>query len=70
MTARLERSRGQSPAVGLIYLLPLLFLGLFFFYPLFEIFRLSLAPQGRLDLSPFWTLVRDPYYWRLLAFTV
>ncbi len=69
MTARLERSRGQSPAVGLIYLLPLLFLGLFFFYPLFEIFRLSLAPQGRLDLSPFWTLVRDPYYWRLLAFT-
>ena len=69
MAARLQARRRQSPALGLVYLLPILFLGLFFFYPLFEIFRLSLAPQGRLDLSPFYTLVSDPYYWRLLAFT-
>jgi thiamine transport system permease protein len=52
-----------------VYLLPLAFLGLFFFYPLAAIFRLSLAPQGRLDPSPFRTLVTDPYYLRLLAFT-
>lgn len=53
----------------LVYLLPLAFLSLFFFYPLFEIFALSLAPEGRLDLSPFGTLFTDPYYARLLAFT-
>jgi thiamine transport system permease protein len=61
--------RWQRWAVGLIYLLPLLFLALFFFYPLTEIFILSLAPDGRLDLSPFRTLFDDPYYARVLAFT-
>jgi hypothetical protein len=30
---------------------PLLFLALFFFYPLIEILRLGLAPEGQLDLS-------------------
>ncbi|MBN1135600.1 MAG: iron ABC transporter permease [Anaerolineae bacterium] len=60
---------GQRRAAGLITLLPLAFLALFFFYPLFAILRLSLAPDGRLDLSPFRTLAADPYYWRLLAFT-
>jgi thiamine transport system permease protein len=64
-----SRSSGSNPAARLVYLLPLAFLGLFFFYPLFEIFRLSLAPEGRLDLSPFGTLLTDPYYARLLAFT-
>jgi thiamine transport system permease protein len=34
-----------------LLLVPLLFLALFFFYPLFEILRLSLAPEGQLDLS-------------------
>lgn len=53
----------------LLYLIPLAFLSLFFFYPLVEIFSLGLAPQGRLDLSPFVTLFTDPYYARLLAFT-
>jgi thiamine transport system permease protein len=47
----------------------LLFLGLFFFYPLAQILALSLAPDGNLDLSPFRTLFTDPYYARLLAFT-
>ena len=56
-------------AAGLIYLAPLVFLAIFFFYPLFAILRLSLAPEGRLDLSPFGTLATDPYYLRLLAFT-
>ncbi len=61
--------RWQRRAAGLIYLLPLAFLALFLFYPLAEIFSLGLAPQGRLDLSPFRTLFTNPYYARLLAFT-
>ena len=63
------RAIGQRRAAGLIYLLPLAFLGLFFFYPLFAILRLSLTPGGRLDLSPFGALAAEPYYLRLLAFT-
>jgi thiamine transport system permease protein len=59
----------QRGVAGVIYLLPLLFLALFFFYPLLEISSLSLAPAGKLDLSPFRTLFTDPYYARLLAFT-
>lgn len=61
--------RWRPQAATLLYLLPLLFLGLFFFYPLSEIFRLSLAPQGRLDLSPFHTILTDPYFGELLVFT-
>jgi thiamine transport system permease protein len=61
--------RWQRRAASLIYLVPLLFLAVFFFYPLFKILALSLAPQGRLDLSPFLRLADDPYYGRVLAFT-
>jgi thiamine transport system permease protein len=62
-------------AVGLIYLLPVAFLGLFFFYPLARILILSLAPDQALpwagppDLPPFRRLFSDPYTARLLAFT-
>jgi thiamine transport system permease protein len=59
----------QSAAIALILLVPFVFLALFFFYPLFEIFSLSLAPEGKLALSPFRTIFTDPYYARLLAFT-
>ncbi len=59
----------QRIAANLLYSLPLLFLALFFFYPLAEILALSLAPEGKLDLSPFVTMFTDPYYARLLAFT-
>jgi len=59
----------QRLAVFLAPLLPIAFLALFFFFPLVEIFTLSLAPEGKLDLTPFGTLFRDPYYLRLLAFT-
>lgn len=65
----IKRLSWQGLAVTLILFLPLLFLALFFFYPLFEIFGLSLAPGGKLDLSPFQTLFTDSYYARLLAFT-
>src|SRR5512139_1409280 len=66
---RTKSKRWQRRATNLIYLLPLIFLALFFFYPLVEILSLSLAPHGRLDLSPFRTLSTDPYYLQLLAFT-
>ena len=65
----IKRLSWQGLAATLILLLPLLFLALFFFYPLIEIFSLSLAPEGKLDLSPFRTLFTDSYYARLLAFT-
>lgn len=54
----------------LIYIVPLLFLALFFFYPLYSIFALSLAPEGRLDLQPLRVLVTQPYYARVLWFTL
>lgn len=59
----------QRRAASLIYLLPLAFLALFYFYPLTEIFSLSLAPQGKLDLAPFRTIFTAPYYVRVLGFT-
>jgi thiamine transport system permease protein len=66
--ARWPWSRASAPR-PLLYLFPLLFLSVFFLYPLVEILRLSLAPQGRLDLAPFRVLLTDAYYARLLAFT-
>jgi len=66
---RTKSRRWTRRAANLIYLLPLVFLVLFFFYPLVEILSLSLAPDGQIDLSPFRTLFTDPYYVRLLAFT-
>ncbi len=53
-----------------ILLAPLLFLGLFFIYPLLNILGVSLAPQGQLDLSGFTHLVTTDYYLNTLAFTV
>jgi thiamine transport system permease protein len=63
------KANWQRRATGLVYLLPLAFLALFLFYPLYKIFGLSLAPQGRIELAPFRTLFDDPYYARLLGFT-
>ena len=40
-----------SPRAAL-YLLPLAFLGVFFFYPLAAVVVESFAPGGRLDLAP------------------
>jgi thiamine transport system permease protein len=57
--------RWQSVAL----MVPLVFLAVFFFYPLFEILRVSLAPNGRLDLAPIAGLLRQSYYGRVLWFT-
>lgn len=72
---RVHRFRTRWPggwtrlATGALFLVPLAFLGIFFVYPLLAILRLSLAPTGQLDLTPFADMIRQPYYWRLLWFT-
>jgi len=60
--------RRRPSLLVLLALVPLLFLALFFFYPIAEILGQSLTQDGRLDLSPFGTLF-DAYHARLLAFT-
>ena len=54
---------------GLIYLLPILFFVLFYFYPLGTILGVSLAPEGKLELEPLRSLFRNSYYLRTLWFT-
>ncbi len=53
-----------------LLLAPLLFLMLFFIYPLLTILGVSLAPQGQLDLTGFTHLVTTDYYLNTLTFTV
>ena len=52
-----------------LYLLPLLFLGIFFLYPLLAIFDISLRPDGALDLSAFGWLIASDFYIETLLFT-
>ncbi|MBL8154641.1 MAG: iron ABC transporter permease [Anaerolineae bacterium] len=51
-------------------LVPLVFLGLFFVYPLAAIFGLSLFPEGSADWSGFTRLVTSNYYRDTLGFTL
>ncbi len=62
-----KRGRGFDV---LLYLVPLLFLAIFFFYPLLSIFVLSFAPEGTLDLSGLRKLIGSDYYARTLWFTI
>ncbi len=55
---------------NLLYILPLAFLGFFFFYPLATVIWESFAPQGRVDLSPLASLWREPYFREALWFTI
>lgn len=59
----------SKPIAFLLLTLPILFLTLFFFYPLFSIFEISFLPKGILDLSGFMTLIERPYYRELIGFT-
>jgi thiamine transport system permease protein len=52
-----------------LMLVPLIFLALFFFYPLVSILRLSLAPEGQPDISSFIDLLTSSYYRGRLWFT-
>ena len=52
-----------------LFLIPLAFLGVFFFYPLAAVIRESFAPGGQLNLAPVADLWREPYFGRALWFT-
>lgn len=54
----------------LIYALPLLFVAVFYVYPLLTLFDISLRPDGSLDLSAFIRLFSTDYYIGTLIFTV
>ncbi len=53
----------------LLYALPLIFLGLFFFYPLARILGVSFGADGRLTLAAIGETVAQPFFWRVLWFT-
>lgn len=65
---------GNRLAVGKLWrgllLAPLVFLALFFFYPLLSIFAVSLAPDGQLNLGSFIEIVTSAYYRETLWFTL
>ncbi|HBY94359.1 MAG TPA: iron ABC transporter permease [Chloroflexi bacterium] len=65
--------RPRAPRLRLIlwgfYLIPIVFLLLFFVYPLLSIFQISLAPEGRLDVRGLQQLFSRPYYLGVLWFT-
>src|SRR5689334_15524661 len=73
MDSRLARSRHAVKFAKLAWygllLVPLLFLGLFFCYPLTAIFQYSLFQEGSFDLSGFTRLISSSYYLNTLAFT-
>lgn len=54
----------------LVYLVPLTFLALFYFYPLLAILDIGLRPEGWLDLSAFLRLLSSDYYVGVFLFTV
>jgi thiamine transport system permease protein len=49
---------------------PLLFLGVFYFYPLISIYFLSFMPEGVFDASKLYKLVSTSYYASVLWFTI
>jgi thiamine transport system permease protein len=59
----------KRPLLIILYSLPILFLILFFFYPVLEIFRVSLFPTGQVDTSGLQRIITEPYYREVLAFT-
>lgn len=65
--------RPRAPRLRLIlwglYLIPVVFLLLFFIYPLVSIFQVSLAPEGRPDLRGLQQLLSRRYYLGVLWFT-
>ncbi|PJF23355.1 MAG: iron ABC transporter permease [Phototrophicales bacterium] len=53
-----------------VFLIPLVFLAGFFFFPLASIMDLSLRPQGQFDLSSFGAVIGERYYRDVLWFTI
>ena len=62
--------KGARARPSRLILIPALaFLALFFVYPLVEIFRQSLAPNGDFSLAPFQTVLGDSFFLGRLWFT-
>ena len=59
----------RSTLRNALFIIPLAFLGVFFFYPLAAVIRESFAPGGQLNLAPVADLWREPYFGRALWFT-
>ena len=53
-----------------IFLLPLLFFAVFYFYPLAAVLRLGLWPQGRVDVAALSQLFTSRYFLGILWFTL
>ncbi len=74
MDSGLDRSRftvtklSQYAGRGLLFA-PLLFLAIFYFFPLITIFGVSLFPDGQLNLESFVDVATTEYYWRTFWFT-
>lgn len=64
----LKRSRWVT--VSLLWLAPLVFLLLFYFYPLGSILKISLERSQHGVLSPFFDALKSPISWRVLSFTL
>ncbi len=61
--------RNRSALVWVLFALPVIFLGVFFFYPLASILRVSLAPDDLFDPAGFVALFTTSYYAETLWFT-
>ncbi len=61
--------KSRSISRWLLFLLPLSFLAVFYFYPLFRIVLLSLLPDGNWDPAKLNKLLSTPVYLKVLWFT-
>lgn len=61
---------GGITSPRLLYIIPVIFLLLFFLYPLVAIFDRSLRPDGIVQLEGFSTLITNPYYRDTVWFTL
>src|SRR4030042_5074327 len=62
-------NRHRWIGLSLLWLAPLIFLLLFYFYPLGSIIKFSLERTQHGLLSPFIDALKSPGQWRILAFT-
>lgn len=60
-------ARGLGPILAI---LPALYLGLFFVYPLARVLALGLFPGGQWDPSGFLRIAASPFYRQVVAFTI
>lgn len=62
--------RHRTITAALLWLAPICFLLLFYFYPLGSILKLSLARSQQGLFSPFLQALNSPISWRVLGFTL